>query len=392
METLAYLHLVLVDEAPTDAIEVYSLENLKLFEWFKQQKIATNARMYLLLLIAILGIFGMAGEAIAQTLRIGDRSPEVRFIQQRLQQLGYLNAPADGVFGSTTRNAVIRFQQDNRLIPDGEVGSATESALFAEYSHRAQRLGQEYLYSRPDQVLRQGDRGSEVTAVQQRLQQLGYFNRTPTEFFGPITQESVIRFQRDNNIETSGVVDARTRAVLFSAVPSQSFDGNLLGIPYPPPPTGNVSSERFSEVALSTRILRLGDRGSEVVRLQQELRQRGFNPGRVDGIFGRQTEDAVIRFQRSRGLFPDGVAGRDTLTVLNLIDQPRRNRYVVVVPVRDNNTLFQVRAVEGFNNAVIANSQRGRYVNAGAFPNRASAESRSYLLRSRGLDARVAYF
>jgi peptidoglycan hydrolase-like protein with peptidoglycan-binding domain len=121
------------------------------------------------------------------------------------------------------------------------------------------------------------------------------------------------------------------------------------------------------------------------------LRGDGYNPGAIDGIFGLQTERAVRQFQRANNLSVDGVAGRETLTALGLGSGSPGNSYVVVVPVRNDDTLREVRAVVGFANADLAESGRGRYVNAGAFRDRDSAESLSFRLRSRGLDARVAY-
>ncbi len=394
METLAYFHLTLAYEAVTDTTEGCSWDTLRLLEGFKQQKLATHIRISLLSLVAILGILGMAGEAFAQrVLRLGDRGPEVTFIQNRLQQLRYLNQSPDGVFGPATRDAVLQFQRDYSLTPDGVVGPTTESALFAEFEQNRRVSTQALNFPTPSQsqrTLQRGDRGSDVTAVQQRLQELGYFNGPLTGYFGSTTQEAVIRFQQAYNILPDGVVGSETRAALFGTTTSRYNQDNWLNIPPPPPITGDFPGERVSQ-APSTQTLRAGDRGSDVEELQRDLRRRGFNPGPIDGIYGSQTQEAVRQFQRSRGLFPDGVAGRETLTALGLFDQPRKDRYVVVVPVQNENTLNQVRAVVGFANAVEAESKLGNYVNAGAFPNRASAESRSYLLRSRGLDARVAF-
>lgn len=64
------------------------------------------------------------------------------------------------------------------------------------------------------------------------------------------------------------------------------------------------------------RVLRLGSRGSDVMELQALLRKIGYNPGTIDGIFGRETEQAVIQFQRSNGLTPDGVVGPNTYNAL----------------------------------------------------------------------------
>jgi peptidoglycan hydrolase-like protein with peptidoglycan-binding domain len=392
METLAYLHLVLAYEAPTDATDVFTRESLELFEWLKRQKLAMHARIYLLSLVILLGILGMAGSALAQrTLGVGDRGPDVTFIQQRLRQLGYLNQSPDTIFGRATRDAVIKFQRDNRLIPDGTVGPETASALFAEFGQTREISSQEFSSpSRPNPVMQRGDRSSDVTAVQRRLQTLGYFKGQLTGYFGSTTQQAVTRFQLDNNIEANGIVDSRTSAALFGSANPELIGDDLLSVPPPPPSSRDFSAQRFSQV-VPIQGLRFGDRGSDVTNLQQELRRLGFNPGAVDGFYGLGTQRAVSEFQRANGLFPDGVAGRETLTALGISSAAKRNRYIVVVPVRDQNTLDQVQALEGFATAFLADSKLGKYVNAGSFPNRASAESRSYRLRSQGLDARVAY-
>ncbi|MEL7078492.1 MAG: peptidoglycan-binding protein [Cyanobacteria bacterium J06648_1] len=64
-------------------------------------------------------------------------------------------------------------------------------------------------------------------------------------------------------------------------------------------------------------LLKVGSSGAAVLTLQTKLRDRGFNPGTVDGIFGRDTKQALIAFQRSVGLSPDGIAGKNTWAALN---------------------------------------------------------------------------
>src|SRR5262245_63118899 len=56
-------------------------------------------------------------------------------------------------------------------------------------------------------------------------------------------------------------------------------------------------------------LLKLDARGADVVALQQALQTHGFNPGPADGDFGLGTQAAVIAFQKSEGLEPDGVVG-----------------------------------------------------------------------------------
>ncbi|MCC5912363.1 MAG: LysM peptidoglycan-binding domain-containing protein [Clostridiaceae bacterium] len=64
--------------------------------------------------------------------------------------------------------------------------------------------------------------------------------------------------------------------------------------------------------------LRRTSRGADVERLQRLLRDAGFDPGTIDGIFGPRTEAAVIAFQRSKGLTPDGIVGIRTWTALGV--------------------------------------------------------------------------
>ena len=60
------------------------------------------------------------------------------------------------------------------------------------------------------------------------------------------------------------------------------------------------------------RTLKVGSRGSDVMKLQAVLKKIGYNPGAVDGIFGGATEEAVKNFQRNNGLTVDGIVGEET--------------------------------------------------------------------------------
>lgn len=55
----------------------------------------------------------------------GSTGSEVRKIQEKLINWGYMTGSVDGVYGAKTEAAVKRFQQKNGLTPDGIAGSAT---------------------------------------------------------------------------------------------------------------------------------------------------------------------------------------------------------------------------------------------------------------------------
>ena len=63
---------------------------------------------------------------------------------------------------------------------------------------------------------------------------------------------------------------------------------------------------------------RRGSSGSTVTRIQQRLYDWGYYSGNVDGVFGSGTEKAVIFFQKSCGLTPDGIVGAQTLEALGI--------------------------------------------------------------------------
>lgn len=66
--------------------------------------------------------------------------------------------------------------------------------------------------------------------------------------------------------------------------------------------------------ALSHRLPLL--RGPDVTAVQRRLDTKGFPPGRIDGLYGRETEAAVREFQASRGLKVDGIVGPRTWSTL----------------------------------------------------------------------------
>ena len=57
----------------------------------------------------------------------------------------------------------------------------------------------------------------------------------------------------------------------------------------------------FSFVRADAAVVAWGDKGDQVTLIQQKLKQYGYFSGTVDGVFGKQTYDAVVWFQRKTG-------------------------------------------------------------------------------------------
>ena len=63
------------------------------------------------------------------TLKKGSKGTEVKVVQSKLKELGYLSSSVDGIFGSDTKKAVQAFQEASGLAVDGIVGPKTLVAL-----------------------------------------------------------------------------------------------------------------------------------------------------------------------------------------------------------------------------------------------------------------------
>ncbi|MGV0025863.1 peptidoglycan-binding domain-containing protein [Phormidesmis priestleyi] len=363
-----------------------------------------------------------------------------------METLGYLHLACANELSEDFRSAARPLR-----ISDSLSWQKLPSAVWVKFLSIVVSLTILSLASAAMALLQEGDRGSEVGALQNQLANQGCYSGSVDEIFGSQTREAVIACQRKLGLEADGIVGPATISALSGGM-SQNFG---------PPSSSNGS-------------LQLGSRGSAVSDLQSRLSAAGYYTGSIDGVFGPQTEAAVKQFQRERGLVADGVVGfqvyqalgdggtplepassrplvvngreltpgssgsdveelQRRLKVLGYFDAsptgyygpvtqdavlrfqasqrlPQtgvadartlnqlgintagpfdRNRYYVVIPKQSGATLAQVRRY--FPTAVERQSRLGDYVEAGRYPNVERADRQSNLLRARGLDARVAY-
>lgn len=84
-------------------------------------------------LTALVIVFSLLTESSFGTLsalsKMGSSGDEVRSIQRRLKEWGYYDGSVDGIYGSSTKAAVIKFQKANNLTADGVAGAATLAAI-----------------------------------------------------------------------------------------------------------------------------------------------------------------------------------------------------------------------------------------------------------------------
>ena len=216
----------------------------------------------------------LSDDAKHYAAKLGFDGADVKRIQQRLYEMGYL-ASADmvtGHFGDVTESAVKKMQENNGLFADGKVGEMTMDLLYSEDA-------------KPN-LIAYGEQSDIVLSAQKRLKELGYLTTTPDGKYGNDTLIAVKQFQSRNDLVVDGFLGPSTREILnsSSAVPNG---------------------------------LMLGDSGESVKRVQQLLNKFGYiSSDNMTGYFGEVTEDAVKSFQKNNGLSADGNVGVMTMSKL----------------------------------------------------------------------------
>lgn len=258
------------------------------------------------LLTCVLLTASLPGLAASTTLKLGSRGTAVLQLQQALIALGYDTKGADGKFGKGTEQAVKAYQQANGLTADGKAGVKTLAQLYAVNSGVSSGTSSgNYTATNPN-TLQSGDSGSKVTQLQNALKLLGFYTGGVDGKFGSGTRAAVIQFQRANGLTADGLAGTKTQQLLYSQVNSGISGDN----------SSSSSSSSSSSASGFTRTLRKGYTGTDVISVQQKLKDLGFYTGSVDGVYGTGSMAAVKAFQRQNGLTADGLVGSRTHAVL----------------------------------------------------------------------------
>ncbi len=206
------------------------------------------------------------------------------------------------------------------------------------------------LTSYPGTALKVGSTGLDVETIQTYLERIRRnYPAIPSitdkkGVFGESTRAAVAKFQSIFNLRSDGIVGKSTwnkLSYLYTAVTRLAeldSEGSSLGIGTIPPDS----------------VLRLGSSGQDVITLQYLLNVAAdFDssvpaPGQ-DGIFGRETQQSVMAFQRTAGLASDGIVGPltwqalyDTYQGIENVIPPDVDDGVIEYVVRPGDTLWQL--------------------------------------------------
>jgi N-acetylmuramoyl-L-alanine amidase len=151
------------------------------------------------------------------------------------------------------------------------------------------------------QPLRRGDTGPAVVEIHRMLSQFGLLGDAtdgPADHFDQVVEHAVRAFQQQRGLITDGIVGPATYRALREA-------GWTLG-------------DRMLALLISTPMS-----GDDVVALQEQLLELGYDTGRPSGVFDEQTERGLRAFQRDYCDISDGVCGPSTLRALRQLGARR---------------------------------------------------------------------
>lgn len=206
----------------------------------------------------------------------GNTYANVVAVQTRLGTLGYYRSSIDGKWGSATASAVKKFQSDNGLTADGDVGNATASKLRVKLPVTG--------------AVSAGKTVANIAAIQAKLKTLGYYTSTVDGTWGNGTLRAVLRYQSEKGLTVDGVVGSGTASKLGITLSSTAR-------------SGGISAGKTTE---------------NVKAVQNALKSSGYYKSTVDGVWGRRTMCAVMSFQSDCGLTVDGVVGSSTAKKLGI--------------------------------------------------------------------------
>lgn len=230
----------------------------------------------------------------ARVLQHGDRGEDVKVLQERLRELLYLEAKATGNYLNQTEKAIKKVQQAYGL---EETGIADIDLLEIIYGKEAYR------------PLELNAKGADVSRLQQRLSELGFYDAKVTGSYLDATKKAVQGFQALNNLSVSGNADIATQEKLY---------GDEFIIPTPDPnatPSPTAAPTLPPDTSYPGQ-LKYGSKSDAVTLLQEQLAYLGYFTRKPTGGFYQKTLSSVKEFQKQNGLSDTGIVEETTWAAL----------------------------------------------------------------------------
>jgi len=251
--------------------------------------------------------------------KIKDRGLSVIMLQDVLKRIGYFRHGVTGTYGKVTQQSLENFERDYHLSQPSDVLTKSTAAylLSAERRHGVKNPIGGYI--------QQGSNGESVQEAQRILRFLGYYRGRTNGVYDQDLADAILRFQQDEYlVGTEKDPGAGRIGPLTMQKIRGAWDRELVAERARKLVVLHDVEQYIRERNLTVqRFLSEGDYGSQVLRLQEFLSERGFFPEKdINGSYGPLTKQSVIAFQVARGIVQSqsdhgaGVVGPSTLSLL----------------------------------------------------------------------------
>lgn len=158
-------------------------------------------------------------------------------------------------------------------------------------------------------TIKNGDSGSKVSELQERLKELGFYTGEITGYFGNVTESAYRAFQTAAGVTVDGIAGQSDLDILYSSsAPYAETEEETT--------EGKTTEEKTTEEDTKTVSFSNGDSHDDIFEIQEYLISLRYFNDDATGYFGDLTEAAIIAFQKANGLEPTGIADAETLEVL----------------------------------------------------------------------------
>lgn len=206
-------------------------------------------------------------------------------------------------------------------------------------------------------TLKNGSYGTKVSLLQKKLNQVSDCNLDVDGGFGPLTENCVVKFQKKYNLAVDGVVGPQTCKKLNSVYNTLNTTTAAKSTTTEAKSNTTTNTSNADDLKCSSS-LKSGSNGTQVSLLQEKLNRVSDCKLEIDGGFGTQTKNCVIKFQKNNNLNADGVVETETCKKINSVYNTKNaNDYGVVTA-----DVLNVREKASTSSKVITQLKRGAVV------------------------------
>jgi lipid-binding SYLF domain-containing protein len=269
---------------------------------------------------------------------------DIRKAQQAMKDKGMYDGAVDGTMNAQFEKALTDYQTQNKLQVTGKLDHQTMMKLgITPTKGTKEKKGNKQGAFQADPKVRQ---------VQEALQSRGIDPGPIDGIMGPQTKKAIADFQRLQNLYVSGHLDPQTEAALgIGTMQNKTGEENKREKPAAPKPEPtpynqnqtpqyDPDADHSNDIGQTNTNMGLGTASTveDIKQVQIALKNRGYDPGDINGMVSSQTQEAVRKFQAANNLPVTGILDDRTQAALGVTVKGTSNPDTFHAPMPDEST------------------------------------------------------